>query len=929
VPTVYASCTTQSDAAVARGGAARLFGREPELGRLEALIEDIDEHGKALVVRGEAGIGKSAVLAELARRSRARGACVVTAAGVESEAELSFSGLHSLLMPALGGLDRLPEPRRQAISAAFGMVSGPAPDRFLIALAALELLTDLAAESPVVAIVEDAQWLDPASADSFAFLARRVDLDPVVLLFAIRDGKESRFDQLGLEEIRVGPLPQESATALLDALAPELPPSVRTRVLEEAAGNPLALLELPKGISEDRADGGLAPGLVPMTDRLQRTFSARARDLPRETQTLLLLAALDDRNDVGEIVAAARLISAHIGEEHLAPAASAGLLRLRGNAFEFRHPLVRSAIYETATIEERREANAALAEVLASDSGRSVWHRAAAAEGPDADVVEMLETAAVQAGQRGDAATAMAAFERAARLTASEAAQGAYLIRAAEMAFSVSAHDGALRLLRQAEPLNLDATDRTVLLWSLERFEPRWTGVTRIPALVEMAKNLAAGGDELRALQVLEDIALRCWWGNPPLGTRTLVVEATESLELPASRPELLSVLAQADPVGQGERVIEQLSRLLSGPDHESLDAQRLGLACTAVWADDMAAEFLAAAASGARAQGKLSLLTEALVAQAWASFHLGRWDTASTSAAEAAALAGDTSLPRWVLVARLAKAAVSASRGDAHGAEQIVDECEQALLAHGATPLLALVQFVRGRCLLAAGRNNEAYDELRRILDPTEPPYQPFASVWTVVDLAEAAAHAGLKAEARHLLEPLESISAHSGGELLHSSLRFARAILADDEEIESELEQALSTDLNAWPFTRARLLLAQGAWLRRQRQVAAARTPLRAARATFDALGARPWAERAAQELRAAGEAPRPRSFDLRLELTAQELQIAWMAADGLTNREIGEKLFLSHRTIGTHLHRVFPKLGVTSRGQLRRALQAAEAS
>lgn len=322
-----------------------------------------------------------------------------------------------------------------------------------------------------------------------------------------------------------------------------------------------------------------------------------------------------------------------------------------------------------------------------------------------------------------------------------------------------------------------------------------------------------------------------------------------------------------------------------------------------------------------------MGLLPEALVTQAWAALNLGRWDTASTSAAEAARVALETSLPRWVLVARLAEAAVSASRGDVHGAERIVDECERALLDHGATPLLALVQLARGRGLLAAGRHKDAYDELRRIFDPTEPAYQPFAAVWTVVDLAEAAAHAGLRTEARHLLEPFQAIAAHSGGELLHSSLRFARALLAAEEEIESELEHALSTDLSAWPFTRARLLLAQGAWLRRQKKVAAARTPLRAARATFDALGALPWAERAAQELRAAGEAPRPRSVDLRLELTAQELQIARMAADGLTNREIGEKLFLSHRTVGTHLHRVYPKLGVTSRGQLRRALQAAE--
>lgn len=909
--------------------AARLIGREQELGQLEALTERVREQGNALVLTGEAGIGKSALLAELARRSASRGLCVLRVSGVKSEAELSFSGLHSLLTPALGGLDRLPQPQRDAISVAFGMSGGEAPDRFLISLAALGLLTDLAAESPVLAIVEDAHWLDPASADSLAFLARRIDLDPIVLLLGIRDGKESRFDQLGLEKFRVGPLPLESAGELLDAVAPDLAPSVRARVLDEAAGNPLALIELPKAISEDSRGNWVVPGPLPMTERLQQAFSARAIDLPADTQTLLLVAALHESGDVGEIVAAARLISATCTEELLVPAAEAGLLTRRGGTLEFRHPLVRSAVYEAATVEERRQANSALAVALASDPDRCVWHQAAAAVGPDEAVVEMLEAAALRARQRGDAATAMAALERAAGLTATEAAQGACLVRAAEMALSLGQLEGAPRLLRKAEPLGLEAADRTVLLWLLEQFAPRWTGATRIPALVDMANDLARNGDHVRALQVLEDVAFRCWWGNPPPEVRRLVVESAESLRLPSSTPGLLYVLGLADPVGRGAHVIEQLSRLLSAPALEPLDSEKLGLTASAVWADDIGAHFLAAGVSGGRAQGRLFTLTSALVSQAWGAFHLGQWDTASTSAAEGAALAGETSQPRWMLVARLAEAAVSASRGDSERADAIVAECEGALLGQGANPLLALIQLARGRFLLAAGRHKDAYDELRRIFDPNEPPYQPFAAVWAVVDLAEAAGLAGLNAEARKLLEPIESIAARAGGELLQSSVRFANAILADENVIERRLEAALKTDLSAWPFTRARLLLAQGAWLRRHRKVAAARAPLRAARTGFDALGARPWDERAAQELRASGEALRPRGVDLRLELTAQELQIARMAADGLTNREIGEKLFLSHRTVGTHLHHVFPKLGVTSRGQLRRALEASEES
>src|SRR5262249_39885692 len=246
---------------------------------------------------------------------------------------------------------------------------------------------------------------------------------------------------------------------------------------------------------------------------------------------------------------------------------------------------------------------------------------------------------------------------------------------------------------------------------------------------------------------------------------------------------------------------------------------------------------------------------------------------------------------------------------------------------ASGANPRLAVETHLRGRLLRAAGQSTEAYDELGRILEPTEPAHQPFAGVWSVVDLAEAAAQAGRTTEARALLEPLEGFAAYSTGALLHASLRFARSVLADADEIERRLADAVAADFSSWPFTRARLLLAQGAWLRRHGQGAASLAPLRAARGGFHALGAVPWAERAVQELRASGEAPRPRRVDLRLELTAQELQIARMAADGLTNREIGQRLFLSHRTIATHLYRVYPKLGVTSRVQLRRALDASE--
>jgi DNA-binding CsgD family transcriptional regulator/tetratricopeptide (TPR) repeat protein len=914
------------DASVSADAPERLYGRERELNLLDRVLE-VAHGGKSFVVRGDAGIGKSALLAELSHRAAQRGFRTVMATGVGLETDLPFAGLHALLTPALDRLDRLPGRLRAAISAAFGLNGDSAPDRFLIALAALELLTEMAADAPVLVIVEDAQWLDTPSADVLAFLSRRLGAEPVATVFAVRDGIASRFDQLGVSELRVDPLSAEDAGALLDAVAPDLAVNVRAQVLEAAAGNPLALIELPRAIRDDDREGRLVRGPLRLTERLQHTFNTRADELPRQAQTLLLVAALNDSGAVNEIVAAARLLADDVGEEHLAAAVVVGLLRLHGMEIEFRHPLVRSAVYEAATTEQRRTASAALAQMLASDPDRSVWHRAAAAEGPDEEVVQMLEATAERARRRGAAATAVAAFERAARLTAAEASQGAYLIRAANVALSLGRPNVVLRLLREAAPLDLEPADRTWLLWHLEQFEPRWTGATKVPALVEMAKRLSRGGDDLRALQVLDDVAFRCWWGNPRPQTGKLVVDAAESLELPPSTPAVLSVLGLADPVGQGARVVEQLSRSLSGPDRDPWEAQELGVAGAAVWADDIALQFLTAAASGARAQGRLGLLAQVLVSQAWAAVNLGQWETASTSAAEAASLAGETSQLRWIVVARLAEGVVAASRGDAAAAEEILEECEQPLLAYGANPLLALVQLLRGRFLLAAGRHTDAYDELRRIFEPTEPAYQLFAGVWSVVDLAEAAAQAGRATEARALLEPLEGFAAHSTGALLHASLRFARAVLADADEVEGRLADAVAADFSSWPFTRARLLLAQGAWLRRHGQVAASRAPLRAARAGFHGLGAVPWSERAAQELRASGEAPRPRRVDLRRELTAQELQIARMAADGQTNREIGQRLFLSHRTIATHLYRVYPKLGVTSRGQLRRALDASE--
>jgi ATP/maltotriose-dependent transcriptional regulator MalT len=350
-----------------------------------------------------------------------------------------------------------------------------------------------------------------------------------------------------------------------------------------------------------------------------------------------------------------------------------------------------------------------------------------------------------------------------------------------------------------------------------------------------------------------------------------------------------------------------------------------LGAAATAVGAFDHSHGFLQTSVNGLRAEGRLGLLAQALVSQAWAAFFLGDWKLAIPAAEEASRLARETGQPRWAAAAQLSESTLAAVRGDYDAADPLAAEAEPLLLPMAAHPTMAFVQLARGLAALSRGRHTDAYDHLRRIFDPTDIAYHPFVRCWTIGDLAEAAARCGHTEEARALVETLNPIAEKSCSPLLRVAMAYARPLLADDQDAEALYQAGLSAELSAWPLFRARLLLAYGSWLRRQQRVAESRAPLRAARQAFDALGAIPWGERARQELRASGERSRQRTPEAWNQLSPQELQIARMAGDGLTNREIGQNLYLSHRTISSHLYRVFPKLGVTSRSQLNAVLAA----
>jgi DNA-binding CsgD family transcriptional regulator len=698
-----------------------LVGREREIGAIETLLDGVEGSQTVLIVRGEPGIGKSALLSEASRRAKERGMVVLKTTGVQSEARLPFAGLHQLLWPVHEQIDLLPAPQREAMLAAFGMADTDTPDLFLISMATLNLLSASARSSPVVLIADDTQWLDRSTSEVLAFVARRLDSESIVLLASDRGESESPFESSAPLQLHLGGLDPGSSIALLDRHAAGLAAPVRERLLADAGGNPLALLELPvawKGLPE----GAVPPAWLPLTTRLEHAFQARVLELPAPTRSLLLVAALNDGEALGETLqAGSGTVGSELTLQDVEPAATAGLVEISGATIHFRHPLVRSAIHQAASIAQRHSAHAALAGVLSSQPDRAVWHRAASIIGPDDQVATDLEAAAARAQRRRGTAAALAALERAAQLSTEPTARGRRLLRAAE----------------------------------------------------------------------------------------------------------------------------------------------------------------------------------------------------------EASQLGRETAQPRLAASALLVKAQILGFRGERDAAEAVTVEAERAAGPVVPTPLLAWILLARGAAALGRGVPDDAYQHLQRIFDHSDVAYHLMIRSWAFADFAEAAVHSGHNADLRTVIEEMEQLAAATQSSVLRAGLAYARPLVADDRAAEPLFQAGLRTGVAVWPFIRARTQMAYGVWLRRQRRVAESRAPLRAARDEFDALDAPFWADRARHELRATGESSIRHAPELRDELTPQEFQIAHMAAEGLTNREIASKLYLSHRTVSAHLYRVFPKLGITSRSELRNAL------
>jgi DNA-binding CsgD family transcriptional regulator len=896
-----------------------LIGRDSQIAAVELLLARIAGGGGSLLVLGDPGIGKSALAEVASQRAADRGMRVLTCAGVPGEAHLSFTGLHQLLRPVLAEASRLPLVQRDALLTALGMGDGVAPAMPLVGLATLELLAAGAGRAPVLVIAEDVHWLDSSTCEVLAFVSRRLGADPIGLVGTARESElnDNPLAGAGLAELRLAPLDLAAAAVLLDTHA-VLDPVVRHRVLTEAAGNPLALVELPVTASQQDSPRGLNER-IPLTRRLEQAFGTRLPGLPAVTFTALLAAGLNDGNALAEVLTAASLVAGtQVSVADLAAAVAAGLAEIDGQSMRFRHPLMRSAVCETAGPGRRRAMHQALAKVLIGAPDRQVWHLAAASLGPDEEVAAGLEAAADRALRRGAIAEQAAALIQAARLSPGSAQRGQRLIRAAWAFYDLGRPQTVLRLLDEAEPLPLEPGDRLQLSWHREIAGAGTRSGTRpLTALADLADRMRQDGDTDQALVTLENVALRCWWSNPDQRTKQRMIAAAEAMPVPGEDPRLLYALALCDPAGHGAVVLARLGQHRPGAGTARQD-YLLGYAAAAVGAFEQAIGFLTAAAAGLRARGWLGLLSQVLLSQAWSALLIGQASLAGPAAEEAARLLAESGSPVWAACAELAQAVLAGRRGDTTAATELAVRAEGVLLIGGLPPLLAQVQLARGTAALSAGRYDEAYEQLARIFDPHDSAYHPHLRAWALVDLVEAAVGGGYQDVARRHCAALIPEAAVTGSPLLRASLAVAAPMLATDGAQE-QFDAAFGANLAAWPLHRARLQLAHGMWLRRRQQAGESRAPLRAARDTFDALGADAWAERARRELRAAGERsgqPAPRALDL---LAPQELQIARLAAEGLSNREIGQQLYLSHRTVRNHMYRIFPKLGITSRTEL----------
>ncbi|WP_033213033.1 helix-turn-helix transcriptional regulator [Kitasatospora phosalacinea] len=882
-----------------------LYGRGTERAAVDRLLAAATGgRAGALVLRGEPGIGKSALLDAVA--GAATGWRVLRAAGVESEASLPYAVLSQLLAPVLGELDGLPGPQRAALERTLGLADGPPGDRLLVGLAVLTLLGDLADHRPVLVLLDDEQWADPESAAALRLAARRLGAERVALLLATRDDGP---DRTGLPELRVEPLAEPDAAALLASVAPGL--ADPAAVLRAARGNPLALRELP-------AAG--ASGALPPAGRLRLAYHGQVSRLPAAAQRWLLLAALEESGELEVLLRAAQ--DSGLAPDDLAPAERQGLLSvdLAAGRVAFRHPLLRSALVDRAPLADRLDAHRALAGAYRPDQAlRRAWHRALAAGGRDAGAAAELAAAAGAAASRGGHTGASAAYERAARLSPDPELARKWTVEAVEAALEAGEVERAERLAAAADRPDADPVTRAHLLFARGVAE-FWRGENR------------------SAHRRLTDAAALVAEEHPGPAARVLVqaVHVAWYDELPSVRRALASLaglpLPDGDPLAP---VARYLAAALGGADGPSLpEAERAARAAGAAVPVDLVLPCGAGLVPGhdaevldlsrrlvreARESGAFGTLPTLLFFLAEAELFDGRPALAADHAAEALRLAQDSGQPLWTGQLHGFQAYLAAARGEAGPCRE---QAAAAFARGGAgTPW---ARWGLGLLDLGAGRAEDAHGQLAALTGGAHGYH--VCAVRAVPDLVEAAVRLRRGEECAEPLARFERWAERSGRPWARALVHRCHALLAPDEFAEDLYLRALARHAEQpRPWEQARTELLYGEWLRRVRRRAEARAPLRSAEQALRRLGAGPWAERARLELDATGAPAAAGPARTVAGLTPQESQIVRLAAQGLSNRDIAAQLFLSARTVGHHLYKAYPKLGVSSRTDLAEVLPA----
>ncbi|HEY2296120.1 MAG TPA: LuxR family transcriptional regulator [Jatrophihabitans sp.] len=903
-----------------------LIGRDREWAALAAALRTGRERGVAVVIRGAAGVGKSSLIEAAVRHSEADGRAVVTAQAARCETHVKFAGLHQLLATLLDRATNLPAPLRQILCSAFAPTDASTPASLSVSTAVLALLGTATEEMPLLLVVDDAHWLDRWTAEVLGLVARRLTPLPVVLLIGLCDGTDQTLADYALPELRLKALADDDAAALVDAITDDLDPDNRSRVLTTAAGNPLALIELAAAVAAAPSRQGRGHDQLPMSERLTRAFAERAFSLAPATGAALLVASADNQATLHELLAAAQIVEPRAtGTAHdLMPAVVAGLLDHDHKVVRFTHPLIPMAIYRAATPAYRQQVHAALATVVVGDPARLAWHCSGATTGADEQTAKALEAASC-ANQTLQPAFRLAAAERAAERTPDPTDCSRRWLHAAELAIQLGQPGRANRLLGSVDSTVCDSVMAARRRLVYESTQPHSAlDLRRVQTLIDAAATAAEAGHVDTAIRLLQAVAARARWADPGADLRDRVFGAATRVKRPDDDPVMMAVIAMCDPVGHGT-ALERLASMTATDSLDPVVAFWLATALGATGAYERSATLLAAAVPGLRSRGQLWLLPQALAQQARIAVYAGDWTLATSAGEEAARRAGETHQPLWCAEAQLALALTAGVRGEAAVAESLVHDAEATGMAFAANALLCDVQLTRATIALAAGRFDDAFHHLRRTFDPYDPTHHRFRSAWGIGEFAEAATRVGQPAEGRAQLALAEGLAEASRSSRIRVGVLYARPLLAGDGDpssVEVQFREGLTADLARWPTYWARLMLEYGTWLRRQRKITEARFPLRTARDAFSALGAQLWVIRAEQELRASREtrSVRPQYWT---DLTEQEKQIAELTARGLTNHEIGQRLYVSHRTVGAHLYRIFPKLGVTSRTQLASVL------